>query len=432
MKDISQVTACFIDHGLFLPLALRMAEEAKRVLYWTPYEEGFSTIRKGCLGRGFETMERCQDFWKAKSEIDLFVFPDIEHSGLQLELESQGFPVWGSRNGDSLELNREKFLKVLGRVGLEVPEHTICVGLEELREHLDDLEDQYVKISRWRGDVETFHWWNKAVSEFTLDLWAVKFGPFKRTMHFLVFPAIETDLEIGGDTYGVDGRFPETMLHGLEWKDKGYFGAVTPRDEMPEPIQDVLDAFAPEFRKERVRNEFSAEVRVQGKRAFFIDPTLRGGLPSTASQMMLWKNFPEIMWAGANGELVEPEPAGQYAAECIVSAKAAKDIWTAVEVPQDLQPWLKLGSCCQDNGVVYFPPGDGEEHDIGWLVAIGDTPEETINGIKAKAKALTGGMSADTDCLADILKEVETEEKEGIEFGDQEVPPPEIVLEEAK
>ena len=189
-----------LDHGLFLPLALKLAKSYKRVLYWTPSEKGFPLLNDCIIGDGFENVERCNDFWKIKSEIDLFIFPDIQHSGLQLELESQGFPVWGSRNGDSLEINRQKFHKILGEIGLEVPEHTEIHGLDALREHLKDKTDKYIKMSKFRGSFESYHWRSMDEDSGMLDVWAVRFGPAQNVVRFIVCEPIDTPLEIGGDT----------------------------------------------------------------------------------------------------------------------------------------------------------------------------------------------------------------------------------------
>src|SRR4029077_791809 len=107
-----------------------------RVLYHTFCEDGFPRIGRCVLGDGFDTIERCDDPWKAKNEVDCFVFPDIHNSGLQLELESQGKPVWGSRGGDCFEINRQKFHRVLGDLKLEVPPHENITGVTNLAEYL--------------------------------------------------------------------------------------------------------------------------------------------------------------------------------------------------------------------------------------------------------------------------------------------------------
>jgi len=74
-----------------------------------------------------------------------------------------------------------------------------------------------------------------------LDVWAVRFGPAQNMVRFIVCEPIDTPLEIGGDTYCVDGQWPSLMLHGDEKKDKGYIGTVTKREDMPEADTERTD-----------------------------------------------------------------------------------------------------------------------------------------------------------------------------------------------
>lgn len=430
MKETNQITACVCDNpgGLFLPLALKLAQSYKRVFYQTPCEEGFSTVNKASVGKGFDNLVRVRDVWSIKRECDLFIFPDIEHSGLQLELEEQGYAVWGSRKGDELELNRKLFLEVLKDHGLDVPNYVICNGLTQLRDYLLDAEDKYVKISRYRGSMETWHWRDSSLDEGRLCELGVRFGPVKDLIPFIVLDNIDTPLEIGGDTYCIDGQWPSLMLHGDEWKDEGYIGAVTKRQDMPDQIQAVLDEFGPILGKSSYRNFFSMELRVKGEQSFFIDPTCRGGLPSMGSQMELWKNLPEIIWYGANGNLVDPVPAAKFSAECALTAKGEKKSWAVVDVPPSLEQWMKLAGACQVDAVC-FPPDDSHGDEIGWLVAIGNSVKEVIDNIVKQSKLLPDGVHAKTECLVNLLKEIHESEQKGIEFTDQPVPDPAIVVE---
>jgi hypothetical protein len=430
MSDISSKTCLVFGHGLELPVAERLARDFKRVLYFSEWEEGFSTINKAVIGDGIDNLERCYDFWSVKNEIDLWCFPDIGHSGLQLELEKQGFRVWGSRKADQLETNRQLFLRTLKELGLDVPKFQICNGITELREVLKDKEDCFIKISKYRGSLETKHWRNWRLDENLLDLWAVRFGAVREKIAFLVFDNIDTPLEIGGDTYCIDGQWPDLMLHGIEWKDQAYFASVTPKQEMPEQIQTVLEAFGPLLKNYRYRNEFSMEVRVKGEHFYFIDLTARIGLPSTGSQLELWKNWSEIVWAGANGELVQPEPLGQFSAEVILHAKSDEGLWPTVEIPDDLRQWLKLADCCEidASGLRAWPREGGDDETVGWLVAIGDTPQQTLDNLKAHISKLPDGLTADCSPIAEILKEIKTEEQHGIPFTEDAMPKPGSVL----
>jgi hypothetical protein len=431
MKELKDVVALVHDHGLFLvPLAQKLAESCKHVYVTSPWETGFSTLNAAILGDGYDNIDRVDDLWAVKGEVDLFCFPDIQHAGLQLELESQGKAVWGARRGDRQELLRELFLKTLADLGLEVPPHAVRVGLTELGKYLKEKEDCFIKISKYRGSLETTHWRSWALDKELLALWAVRFGPAGEHIRFLVFDKIDTPLEIGGDTYCVDGRWPGQMLHGIEWKDESYFAAVTEREAMPEQIQEVMAAFGPVLGRERYRNQFSMEIRVKDDVGYFIDPTCRGGLPSTGSQLEVWKNFAEIVWAGANGELVEPEAAAKFAAECILTMKGDKTMWGVTDIPPALRRWMKLSNVCEIDGHACFPPDESQGHAIGWLVATGDTPQETIARMNAQADELPDGINANTECLAYVLKEIHEEEAAGIQFTEQTVPEPAAALDD--
>jgi hypothetical protein len=417
-----------VDNGLFLPLAQKLAPSFKRMLYWSEWQEAFPMINRRIIGDGYENIERIDEIWTHKNETDLYIFPDIYRSGLQSELESQGKLVWGSRNGDRLETNRGTFLRVLQEIGLPVPTFEEVKGLTELRAVLHDREDVYLKMSKYRGSFETCHWRSWREDEGLLDGWAVKFGPLKDLLTFYVFDALATDLELGVDTFCIDGQFPRLMLHGLEAKDKGYLGGVMKRDELPQQLQDVLTAFGPVLGKERYRNAFSAEVRVVEGTGYFIDPTCRFPVPGSGAEMELIGNLPEIIVAGAMGELVEPEMAAQFAVECVLIAKREKHRWCVVDFPEAVKPFVKCGDSCEVDGRICIPPDEKHDEEIGWIFATGDTIEKTVETMKTRVKLLPDGVHACTESLFDLLKEAEEAKSEGIEISDKELPPAEIAL----
>lgn len=429
MTDPRKMTACVVDNGLFLPLALKLAPSFKRMLYWSEWQEGFPTVNKWIIGHEFEGIDRVDEIWTRKNEIDLFIFPDIYRSALQLELESQGKLVFGSRLGDRLETSRGYFLKVLDEVGLPVPKFEEVTGLTELRAVLHDREDVYLKMSKYRGSFETCHWRNWREDEGLLDAWAVKFGPLKDLLTFYVLDALETDLELGVDTFCIDGKFPHQMLHGLEAKDKGYLGGVMNRDDLPQQLRDVMYAFGPVIGKERYRNAFSAEVRVVEGTGYFIDPTCRFPVPGSGAEMELIGNLPEIIVAGAAGELVEPEMTAQFAAECVLTFKGEKHSWRVVDFPESVKPFVKCGDSCEVDGRICFPPDEKHDEEIGWIFSTGNTIEETVETMKARVKLLPDGVHACTESLFDLLKEAEQAKSEGIEISDQQLPPAETALE---
>lgn len=430
MKSVSEVTACVVDGGLFLPFARRLAEGCKRVIFYNPDRRPFPSIKQGTIGDGFADIEHTLDFWKLLDEIDLVCFPDIGNAGLQAHLESIGKAVWGSRSGDSIEIRRQYFMNMLKELGLDTPEYHVIHGLGELRNFIQDKKDQYIKISRWRGDMETTHWRNREMDWGWLDRMAVTLGPMGEHLTFLVFPAIETPLEIGGDTYFIDGQWPDIMLNGLEHKDTTYFSAVTPRTEMPDQIQDILEAFKNYGIQRRYRNQWSMEIRVAGDKAYFIDATCRGGMPSSASQQLLWENFSEIVWAGANGELVQPVPTAKFSIECMVTTKNRKDCWDVVELPDALERSCRFSNCAFVDGCYAFPPDEFNSGELGWLCATGNTPRETLDHAKKLADQLPDGLDANLENLTGLIKEIEMADDEDIPFTNKPLPEPAEVIED--
>ena len=428
-EDFSSQTCLVIDHGFFLPLARRLAQSFGRVLYYTPWEKAYPVLNEGIIGAGFGDIIRCNDFWPLKKSIDLFVFPDLYHAGLQAELRSQGCRVWGAGAGMKLELDREFFLKKLADLGLAVAPHRRIVGLSALADHLKNEKDKFIKVSMWRGSWETKHWRSWAEDAEKIDLWAVRLGGLREHVPFLVFDQIETKLEIGGDTYCVHGRWPGTMLHGIEKKDEAYFAAVTPKPDLPDELAHILDAFSPFLAETHYSGQWSMEVRVTDDEAYFIDATTRGGLPSTAS-FLAAQNVAEILYHGADGDLVEIDYGFKFSAECMVKIKGEPDSWGSLILPSELKSSLQVYDCCELDGKLWWP-SDGSKpiDEIGWLCATGDTPTAVARRMNELADQLPDGAEACVESLADILREIPAEEAAGIHFTDEKIPAPEIVLE---
>lgn len=429
MKETSEITACVVDHGIFLPIARRLAREYRKVYYFTPYEKSFPTVRD-VIGDGFEDIERVDSPWSVKGECDLFVFPDIGFSGMQLELISQGMPVWGPRDADSLEIQRGSFLRALMDTTLPVPPYRTCKGIEELQEVIRSEKDKFIKISRFRGDWETFHWRSWEQDKLELAARAVKLGPWADAITFYVFDKIETSIEDGCDAYCIGGRFPKLIIHGMEAKDRAYLGTFQPFDDLPEEMWCVNDAFGAILARYDYRAFFSTEVRItEDKKSYFIDPTLRAGSPPSQVMCEMIANLGEIVWHGANGKLLDPWPAAKFGVQGIITAKADPRGWRVVQLPDELEQWAKFGMCSKLNGCYCFPPEtDGSDTSIGWLVGIGDTIEEAMTHFKKNVEHLPDGLSSEIAGLAELLEEVHEAEAKGMEFTDQKVPDPASVM----
>lgn len=426
MTDLSSKVIAVIDHGSFIHVAERLAKDFGQVYYTTQMDKGEPTV-KDIFGDGVDSVEWVEDFWHIKKRCDVVCFPDIGFSGMQEELRSQGMPVFGSGDADELEAMRGLFLETVEKLGLPVPQYTAVQGLTALRKHLRNKTDKWCKVSKYRGDIETFHWRDWTHDEVTLDCLAFKLGPMKEMIKFYVIDPIQTIIEDGVDQLCIDGKLATICLHAMEAKDKSLLGTVVEFKDIDERVRYISEEFATVLAKHDYRNFFSTEVRLTDDESYFIDPTLRCGSPPSQVQMELYANVGEIVWAGAHGECVDPVPTAEFGAQILIKSKDDPDQWTTADIADDLKQWVKAGTSSVLDGTICSPP-DGRSKDFGWLCAIGDSIQEVINTLKERAKELPEGFEADTDSLAELLVEINSAEDQGMEFTDQEIPEPASVI----
>lgn len=431
MSDISNKTVCVFDHGLFVEVALRLARDFGRVLYYSPWEIGFPILNNCVIGDGFqdENVERVDEIWEHFNDIDLFVFTDIQNSELQLYLESVGKKVWGSRRGDDLELRRSWFKKLQDKLGMPRPEFESITGLSKLRDYLKEHEDRYVKISRFRGCMETWHHINYELSEQMLDHLAVKLGPLQDAIPFTVETPLVTDIEVGYDGITIDGQWPKFAIQGYEAKDRGLIAAVQEYKDLPEEITKVNDALSGTLKDFRYRNFFSTEIRVVEDESYLIDPTCRCPSPCIEIQLETWANLGEMMWFGAQGEMIDPEPSTMFGVECLIEHTGSDEEWRTLQIPEKSRRWTKLYSVCKHGDIYCIPPFPHSHTTIGMMVGIGDTIEEALEHLKENAELLKGQpVSIPTDALYHTLIEIRKAEEKGIEFTGDKLPEPESAL----
>lgn len=432
MNDWKKATVLCIDNGLFVGVAQTLAKEFGRVYYHTPdWAKGFPSIQDAIIGDGFDEFERINDIWDVMDKVDICVFPDICHSGLQLHLEFIGKRVWGARKGDGLEIIREKFLRELEAVGLDAPDWRMITGLTKLREYLAKHNDKFVKISRWRQDLETFHHIDYALSQTELDSLAVRFGPLQDDMPFIVVDPIECIAEVGYDGYCIDGKFPKQSAYGIECKDKGYIGTMKKHAELPKSVQEVNAALSKTLKGFNYRQFWSTEIRVTDDAAYFIDPTCRLGMPSGDAQLALYGNVAEIIWEGASGVLVDPKPSAKFVAQALMSHGGDKKEWRTLHIPDEVYDSVRLMYACKVGDVYAISPSSKCGDTIGSVIGTGDTIEDAIGNLKENAEALKQQpVTIHVESLVDVLRDIQEGEAEGIEFTKQEVPEPASVIEE--
>lgn len=431
MKSVEELRVKVVDYGTFQCLSEKLAETCAEVDYYTPMEKEYRNIVDASLGYGIPKINKVGSLLSPESvkEIDLWIFPDIGFGDEQRYLRSIGKPVWGSMGADELERLRTLFIDTVEDLGLPVAPSKKIHGLDALSEYLKDKTNLWVKVNEFRDDMETWHHIDYAHSVPILRDLYVTFGGMSDNVWFVVQEDLPGATELGYDGLSVDGWFPDSSFQGYEKKNELYLGAMTEYDDLPEEVRMVNEKFSKVMEECRYRNFFAVEIRNFEGTPYFIDPTMR--MPGQTGEQLLetMENLAEVIWHGANGELIQPKWNASFAASATLHSHCKTEGWKTVSVNKEVARWVKLARCCYKNGLYHFPPQKNDE--VGVVLGMGDAIEETITAVKEHFDGIGDDtLSIEFEGFVELLKTVEQAEKDGIEFTREEVPSPEIVLQE--
>ena len=264
------------------------------------------------------------------------------------------------------------------------------MGMAALREVLKKEEDRYIKISKYRKLVETFHHENYQLSEAILDKMQHELGPLAETIEFIIEEPIEAIVEEGIDCYTVDGQLPKATVAGTEVKDRAYYGEIISYDKLSKGIIKTTDQIVPLLKKYKYKGFFSTEVRTtKESKNFLSDFTARLPMPPSPLYSMMIENLGEIIWGIANGEIVDIKPK----AKCGLYLTLYSDFYDTdhqpVYFPEKFRENVKLSypvkvdghySCINING---FP-------EVGSVVTVGNSYEECYKQMEKIAPEVKG------------------------------------------
>jgi hypothetical protein len=433
-KSVEEVVACVVDYGTFTALAEKLAETMKTVYYSSPVEKEYQNIIDASTGEGLPKVIKLDDFFDPDifRTIDLFVFPDIGYGGLQRYLRSIGKAVWGSNGAHELELERDLFLDVLKEAGLDLVKSEVIHGLTALGKHLKTVKNKWIKINRFRENMETWHHVDYEHSIRKLESLAVVFGGAKEQVTFVVQDTIKSDVECGYDGWCVDGEYPTKSFQGYEKKNELYLGTWLYDSELPKEIAFVNDKMAPILKKYGYRNWWATEIRVAEGIPYFIDPTARHPGQTGEHQWESCTNLADIVWQGANGILIKPKFGWKFAAEATLHYEAGSDSeaiseeWKVLNIPKDVKRWFKPYHYCIIDGIYHFTPNKKDE--VGVVLGVGNSIKEAIDHLKDNLKQLKKlPVYANTAGFADLIDSIIEAEKFGLKFAD-DIPDPKSVI----
>lgn len=430
MKTIDQVTALVWDYGTFIGLAECLAAKCRKVYYCNPaIQQEYRDIKDCCVGDGIEKVHLVPDPFDPEifDQVDLWCFPDLWTGGVQRYLKRAGKAVWGSMGASELELYRTRFNKMLEYVGLEVVPNTVVIrGLDNLATYLRETKDKWIKINRYRANQETFHHQDWEHSQSVLRHLADEFGGLGKYAIFIAQDPIEDAQEVGYDGLSVHGRFPGKSYQGYEKKNELYLGSLLDYGKLPECVREVNQAVAPVLAEYGYQNFFATEIRQNDECRCFIDITPRQAGQTMEHQYRTCTNLPKVIWAGANGELLEPEFRSPFAAEATLHYCGDADGWKVLRIEPEAREHCTFYHYCEADELLHFPPGANDE--VGVVCGDGNSPAEAIEALKRNFELLEGEpVEICIEGFAELIDQIEQAEKEGMEFGG-EMPEKEIAL----
>jgi hypothetical protein len=390
-----------------------MAESFGKVFYTSPWVADYPSSYHTELGEGFPDFERVNDIWDIVDDVDLFIFPESHQGPLQNYLTDQGKRVWGSRNGDEIELYREDAREFIDSLGIAQPPYEVVKGMTALRKYIKsrDKDKLWIKISRTRGDTETFSVEGYELSKNHLDQLEAEFGPLAEHRSFVVEDNLPDTFDLAIDTYCIDGKFPSKSMLGNEQKDQGYIGVVKDWKDFPKQMRENYEAIGPALKEYGYRNFFAMEHRIGKGEMYLSDPCMRVGSPIFELELNMIANLPEILWEGAGGVLVEPDYKGKYGYEILVQSPWVDEHPLLVEFPEKYRDQIKFRYAAQfPDGLWILPQKAGPI--FGAIVTYGESidacvaeAEEISSQIKGQqVESFTGSAEKLKKNLEDMAK----------------------------
>lgn len=353
-------TICVVDNpgGSYLNTAICLAPYFKKTFYHSINFSAFPHPALNMIGTGYDEIERIDDFWSNLKEIDIIIFPDGGLKDMGAHLRSIGKMVFGGNEIETIEGNRSLFQELLERVDLPVAKTEVVIGVSNLKKTLKNKKDKWVKVSKWRNLIETYHYLSWTESKFWLDELTFKLGPIgdSEKIEFIIQDPIDSIAEIGCDGYVVGGKMPKNLIQGIEVKDMGYVGKVS--NKIWEPIAEINTKFSPVLKAYASGGSFySNEIRyTKDKTPYYTDIAARAGMPPSSSFLTNISNWDKIIPAACKGEFVEPIYKSTYMVEIILKSNYVREGYLPVTFPIEYQNNITFKGAMKVDGKTFIIP----------------------------------------------------------------------------
>jgi len=424
----SKLRALFLDcpGGNYLPQAIKLSESFSKMYYHIPNVSPFPTPHSDAIGSNIEGIEVLTSIWDNLYLFDIVIVPDIYLGDYVKVLKQMGKLTFGGTL-DVLETQRDQFYSVQDRLDMDVAPFQKIQGFKALRKFIKQKKNNgsFAKINFYRGAGETFRYENPNHSEPMLDKIEYELGPLAEDLVYIVQEPIDGNvIEIGMDSFVIDGDTPDHFLFGVEAKDAAFLGKFESKDKAPKAITQINEAFNPALKVYHATNFYSTEIRsnLDTKKNYYNDICSRMAQPASNVYLAMYDNWSDIIEKGASGILVEPTSKYKYGVELLLKSKWVSNDFLTVTFPDEYKDNIKLkGSFIRNEQhyVVPFKRAANYELDaFGSVVVVGNDIQEIMNKAIEIASSVEGyDIYYQDNVLESILSEIQNlEDKIGYKF----------------
>lgn len=423
MKKIDKILTVF-DYGSYISLAITLIPFFKEVKYYCVHSADFPKSNEAQIGKNVPGLTWVDDFDEVIAATDIFFFPDCRDAGKQMDLRRRGKQVFGSGRGIELENDRFYSNEVLKEVGLPAVKMKRIKGKDALVEYIKNHKGHFYLKGNFRGDFETQR----------IDSYELNYSDLNELFYtlanandyeFICCEPIDGDdvVEIGVDTFCINGQFPESMMYGLEIKDLGYVGVVKKSVMLSKYLLEPIQKLTPVFKEygedpaEMYCNSYSNELRIKGKTGYLTDQTCRCPEPPSSLYFSMISNLGEFIDEGSKGNMIQPIYTHKYGAHAVITNCGSKDVVRPIKFPAAIKDFVRVKNLTIIDGIyTYVPLERVSMTEMGSIIAYDNTMEGAIKKLKQYADQVEGNVKINTGSSDSAMKEVEKCKQIGIIF----------------
>lgn len=390
---LSDKSILIMDRGLKTYLAPFMARYFGTVYYHCIVGGPYLDSPTASIGSGIPNVihtTRPGEIIRTVPDITVF-YPDIYDGDMQEMLRHFGVAVCGPGRGEVMEMDKLAFHSALDVAELPTAPMKHVKGLDGLLDYTMRHEGPFFAKLRdhYRADWETTRMDDIDDAENLIASKRDKLGAKRAAeMEFLCYDPIESECEGGIDGFRLGGKLANLISCGYEMKDKAYVTKVM--DSVPKIFQPELDGLAPVYDGMGFAGPWSNEVRItKDGTAYPIDQTCRCGEPPTAVFCeLLGESYAVAIYQLARGQMPTLDKTALYGAQInLCSDYYGEDNELYVNVPEEIEQWVKLQNYTMKDGKRYIIPNENGCH-FGAVVAVGNTLEEATDKAMERVKMI--------------------------------------------